>query len=56
MSPNGTNPRPVIYWGDRPSDHVTNKALAIYQASNLPKIVFAKGASWSGSSSPSPDL
>jgi len=41
--PEGSKPRPVIYWGDRPSDHVTNKALVIYKASNLPKIVFAKG-------------
>jgi len=43
MPPDGPKPRPVIYWGDRPSDHVTNEALAIYAASNLPKIVFIKG-------------
>ena len=41
--PDGTKPRPVIYWGDRPSDHVTDEALAIYKVSNLSKIVFAKG-------------
>lgn len=42
-TPDGNKSRPVIYWGDRPSDHVTDQALAIYKASNLSKIVFVKG-------------